>query len=431
MSEVVKRDCEIKLFGKTIGLLPDKIVSDSQVPEDRQSSSTTSTSQDSKDVSEGGLTGSKHEDESMNPIEETLTEAATSSEITDDPGTPDLEKDPSSPENPKEEEPSESDASQEKTLKKPDKILPCPRCNSMDTKFCYYNNYNVNQPRHFCKNCQRYWTSGGTMRNVPVGSGRRKNKNAVVPNYRHITFLDTLTRADAINGSRLSSLKPNGFLVFGSDRQPCESMSCTLNLGERSQNCVPNEFYEHSSRSSIGTSNSTDKEGRAAMQESGVQLSQNRVQWTSPQPPTAFGRSGFPVTFYPATPFWGSAATSPWNVPLVSSTSSSVLGKHSRAETTVRSSNLGKENLSEKVSAERSVLVPKTLRIDDPDEAAKSSIWSTLGIKREKIGSINEKGLFKAFETKGDRNRNIDNTAMVLQANPAALSRSLNFHEST
>ncbi|KAF2559724.1 hypothetical protein F2Q68_00014274 [Brassica cretica] len=69
--------------------------------------------------------------------------------------------------------------SEEKTtddLKKPDKILPCPRCNSSDTKFCYYNNYNVSQPRHFCRSCQRYWTSGGSMRTVPVGSGRRKNK---------------------------------------------------------------------------------------------------------------------------------------------------------------------------------------------------------------------------------------------------------------
>lgn len=56
----------------------------------------------------------------------------------------------------KTDEQNETSNSQEKTLKKPDKILPCPRCNSMDTKFCYYNNYNVNQPRHFCKNCQRY-----------------------------------------------------------------------------------------------------------------------------------------------------------------------------------------------------------------------------------------------------------------------------------
>ncbi|KAI4372004.1 hypothetical protein MLD38_010292 [Melastoma candidum] len=60
--------------------------------------------------------------------------------------------------------------------KKPDKIIPCPRCKSMETKFCYFNNYNVNQPRHFCKGCHRYWTAGGALRNVPVGAGRRKNK---------------------------------------------------------------------------------------------------------------------------------------------------------------------------------------------------------------------------------------------------------------
>ncbi|KAL2484288.1 Dof zinc finger protein DOF1.5 [Forsythia ovata] len=58
--------------------------------------------------------------------------------------------------------------------KRPQKIIPCPRCKSMETKFCYFNNYNVNQPRHYCKGCQRYWTAGGALRNVPVGSGRRK-----------------------------------------------------------------------------------------------------------------------------------------------------------------------------------------------------------------------------------------------------------------
>ncbi|KAK1326739.1 Dof zinc finger protein DOF1.4 [Acorus calamus] len=47
----------------------------------------------------------------------------------------------------------------------------------MNTKFCYYNNYSLSQPRHFCKSCKRYWTRGGTLRNVPVGGGcRRKNK---------------------------------------------------------------------------------------------------------------------------------------------------------------------------------------------------------------------------------------------------------------
>ena len=143
--------------------------------------------------------------------------------------------------------------------------VACPRCQSMDTKFCYLNNYNPNQPRWLCKvraarrdvawgfwafppalaatarpghrplrrsaghwmwpvpgpqrrarllrrvlcrrygclracsrpwltlfraphapasplphtqSCQRYWTAGGTLRNVQPGAGRRKNKQS-------------------------------------------------------------------------------------------------------------------------------------------------------------------------------------------------------------------------------------------------------------
>jgi Dof domain, zinc finger len=57
-----------------------------------------------------------------------------------------------------------------------DQPLNCPRCNSTNTKFCYYNNYSLTQPRYFCKACRRYWTEGGSLRNVPVGGGSRKNK---------------------------------------------------------------------------------------------------------------------------------------------------------------------------------------------------------------------------------------------------------------
>ncbi|KAB1212770.1 Dof zinc finger protein DOF5.4 [Morella rubra] len=56
--------------------------------------------------------------------------------------------------------------------------LKCPRCDSINTKFCYYNNYNLSQPRHFCKSCRRYWTKGGVLRNVPVGGGCRKAKRS-------------------------------------------------------------------------------------------------------------------------------------------------------------------------------------------------------------------------------------------------------------
>lgn len=59
----------------------------------------------------------------------------------------------------------------------PAEQLNCPRCDSTNTKFCYYNNYNKTQPRHFCKACKRHWTKGGTLRNVPVGGGRKNKRH--------------------------------------------------------------------------------------------------------------------------------------------------------------------------------------------------------------------------------------------------------------
>ncbi|KAG9449929.1 hypothetical protein H6P81_009894 [Aristolochia fimbriata] len=67
----------------------------------------------------------------------------------------------------------------ERRLRPPhDQALKCPRCDSTHTKFCYYNNYSLSQPRYFCKTCRRYWTKGGSLRNVPVGGGCRKNKKS-------------------------------------------------------------------------------------------------------------------------------------------------------------------------------------------------------------------------------------------------------------
>ncbi|KAE8680741.1 Dof zinc finger protein DOF1.7 [Hibiscus syriacus] len=59
--------------------------------------------------------------------------------------------------------------------------LKCPRCDSVNTKFCYYNNYNLSQPRHFCKNCRRYWTKGGALRNIPSVAAPAKPPNALHP----------------------------------------------------------------------------------------------------------------------------------------------------------------------------------------------------------------------------------------------------------
>nr|ABQ42347.1 Dof6 transcription factor [Glycine max] len=66
----------------------------------------------------------------------------------------------------------------------PSEPLKCPRCDSINTKFCYYNNYNKSQPRHYCRACKRHWTKGGTLRNVPVGGGRKNKrvKKSTTPN---------------------------------------------------------------------------------------------------------------------------------------------------------------------------------------------------------------------------------------------------------
>ncbi|KAK4723661.1 hypothetical protein R3W88_026440 [Solanum pinnatisectum] len=66
---------------------------------------------------------------------------------------------------------------------KPTKPLKCPRCESTNTKFCYYNNYNKSQPRYLCKGCKRYWTQGGLLRNLPIGGGR-KNKLKITSTSR-------------------------------------------------------------------------------------------------------------------------------------------------------------------------------------------------------------------------------------------------------
>ncbi|CAO2813188.1 unnamed protein product [Amaranthus hypochondriacus] len=83
--------------------------------------------------------------------------------------------------------------------------LKCPRCNSNNTKFCYYNNYNLSQPRHYCKNCKRYWTKGGSLRNIPIGGGTRKITKRTSSKQRSSTD----------PGPGLNLAKPKGSGVMG------------------------------------------------------------------------------------------------------------------------------------------------------------------------------------------------------------------------
>ncbi|GKU99024.1 hypothetical protein SLEP1_g11939 [Rubroshorea leprosula] len=91
--------------------------------------------------------------------------------------------------------------------------LRCPRCDSSNTKFCYYNNYNLTQPRHFCKTCRRYWTKGGALRNVPIGGGCRKNKNSTSVSMGKSTAANKMKTVASEIGVR------SGF-VNGSDHDP-------------------------------------------------------------------------------------------------------------------------------------------------------------------------------------------------------------------
>ncbi|KAI4335987.1 hypothetical protein L6164_014569 [Bauhinia variegata] len=377
------------------------------------------------------------------------------------------------------EEESDGNNSQDKSPKKPDKILACPRCNSMDTKFCYYNNYNINQPRYFCKACQRYWTAGGTMRNVPVGAGRRKNKNSS-SHYSHISISEALqaARIDAHvhNGSHLPTLKTNGkVLSFGLDGPICDSMATVLNLADEKvvngkstrngyhsfeEKRIPvackggeNGGDDCSSASSITVSNSMEESGKSTSQESLLRTNGFSPHipflagvpwpypWNSPlpSPPPTLCPPGFaPFSFYPA-PFWNCGVPGNWNMNMPwfsphssaanpnSASNSPTLGKHSRDGEPLEAEYLHHEEEPRK-QRKGCVLVPKTLRIDDPSEAAKSSIWATLGIKNE---SMSGGGMFKAFQPKKEEKNHVVETSPVLLANPAALSRSINFHENS
>ncbi|KAL8150169.1 hypothetical protein V2J09_019977 [Rumex salicifolius] len=417
MSEV--KDPAIKLFGKTIQLPSNDDVSASidgaDLDYERSSEQNISCSNEKNDTA----SDSKLED-------------GSSSTVFAEPNTT---KEPTKSSSSQKEEQSETTSSSQdnnKPLKKPDKILPCPRCNSMDTKFCYFNNYNVNQPRHFCKNCQRYWTAGGTMRNVPVGAGRRKSKNSTLNNSpRHIVIPNAI------------QTRPNGIiypasLPSASDAPLCESMASALKIAD-------NKALDNTNGN--GCSSSSPKPAEQESTSSNVHgfVPQvpcfsappwphpwNPAQWSGTMAAPPFLPPGFPVSVYATPPYcgsWGMGMPLMMQRPcvpsadqsLTSSSPNSPLGKHSR------------EGNGCEMRTERKVLTPKMLRIDDPNEAAKSSIWATLGIKNEKKGdSINSGGLFRGFKSKGDDEMSSASadSSLVLQANPAALSRSLTFQES-
>ncbi|KAK8564988.1 hypothetical protein V6N13_020119 [Hibiscus sabdariffa] len=415
---------------------------------------------------------------------------------------------------PKDEQPKTNKNDQEIVFKKPDKILPCPRCNSFDTKFCYFNNYNVNQPRHFCKNCQRYWTAGGTMRNVPIGAGRRKNKQ-LASQYRQIIVSSDgvpMTQIDTPDSANQQILSPrestaafrptmgNGrVLKFGAEAPLCESMETALSLGDQKR-CVEtatvssgeireepsscgssvtpcsiqgNEIPGHvMQRERIGLAGPNEQNTQQSSQcypvppwifpwnqgpnnvapVATVQCSSEHISAPNGKNPNAVPQwcptplvavpglcpPNIPLQFVPA--YWGFMplwATAGGNVSFSgsngclspsSSTSNScgsgnvspTLGKHSR-----------EANIVEDEQPEKCVLVPKTLRIDDPNEASRSPIWATLGIKPEQKDPLRGKN-FNADESKAEGKEHVPDDNLILEANPsAAISCSQTSQEGT
>ncbi|KAF2298860.1 hypothetical protein GH714_028372 [Hevea brasiliensis] len=291
--------------------------------------------------------------------------------------------------------------------------------------------------RHFCKNCQRYWTAGGTMRNVPVGAGRRKNKSSFASHHRHIMASEALRTAQvhAVNGNNVRNAyhRPEQRILIScggaGDRLSGSSVTASIS-SKKGGNCGSKE---------VATNNHQGFPPQVPCFP-GLPWS---YPWSSPMPPPAFSPSGFPASLFPAPAYWGCTVPSPWNVApclspqspslnhcAASSSPTSPLGKHSR-EGKILNLVHSEDPSRESNCSETSVLIPKTLRIDDPGEAAKCSILATLGIKSTGKSSLNGGGLFKGFQSKNEDSNYMAEKSPLLHANPAALSRSLNFHEST
>lgn len=160
----------------------------------------------------------------------------------------------------------------ERRLRPPhDQALKCPRCDSTHTKFCYYNNYSLSQPRYFCKTCRRYWTKGGTLRNIPVGGGCRKNKKVVSkkPNDQSSSSSSMIISQNSminniINpGSSSSPPNPTDLQLSFPDQLQFSHLGNLLGNGnpsfmEINNNKQPIEFMESKMEAIVGNSRNYD-----------------------------------------------------------------------------------------------------------------------------------------------------------------------------
>jgi hypothetical protein len=363
----------------------------------------------------------------------------------------------------------------------------------METKFCYFNNYNVSQPRHFCRNCQRYWTAGGNIRNVPVGSGRRRNKNAAHYHHALMSCSNNIAAPGDVSSSihhlALPLVPPvlpgptienETVKEVGSEVPVCKSTASILNIGEQkhthivslasgdnkeqqscpssapvsdcSENQMPDRADKNEPSTVSGYCNGVTLPHphgpalvfpwspgynsiayMAATQCStepvhGSEMARHSLpSWAPPPMMTAPGICTPVVPFPLMPPLWSYIpgwSNGMWSSPRP-------LGNGSPNRTNCSEDNfptLGKHSREADLQEEKSgnnIRVPKTLRIGDPAEAAKSSVWDALGIKP------GDKGMLKSLQPKVLKQDKTPESPQALQANPAAFSRSQSFQERT
>ncbi|XP_017246068.1 cyclic dof factor 2 [Daucus carota subsp. sativus] len=345
-----------------------------------------------------------------------------------------------------------TDTREEKLLKKPDKILPCPRCTSLETKFCYFNNYNVNQPRHFCRKCQRYWTDGGNMRKVAVGAGRRKNKQlgaqylqVLAPRVTVQCAIDKnpdIVDRHVIPGNDslktlVTSAENDKFHKFDSEKPQCETMGVLATkewMTCANKSSIEEIKEEQSQCGSSLTSVQDDETLQKVFRDEQGGLSEScklliprqpipcfptpqggftwNPRWNSTSPMVAAQFSSEPTIHSNDTKTdkmnWFSAPV--MAVPgLCTSTTMQFVpaaywglscwpiptGNMPLAESGTNCQITGKhprdEDLIEANKSKKHVIVPKTLRVDDSGEALKSTVWKTLGIEPSVNASLNNR----------------------------------------
>ncbi|KAG4383918.1 hypothetical protein GLYMA_13G177500v4 [Glycine max] len=186
-------------------------------------------------------------------------------------------------------------------LQQQQQALKCPRCESSNTKFCYYNNYSLSQPRHFCKACKRYWTRGGTLRNVPVGGGCRKNKRVKRPTNHGDSSSSAANSPSSSNSNPPSQPHIDNIIASSSTTNHINNISPFFYGGDVMSSVPFPRFNLHSQLNALGLGFST------GVSENGFSTSNNNSFFSAYN--SMFGSSSS-STCAPSTPVMASLLSS-------------------------------------------------------------------------------------------------------------------------